>query len=320
MLLHKATFSDASEVPVSSSIQSVIKSITSFDTRMQAWNIYLAVLLAHNPSCAVKLFGYQRLTCSANTLLPVHSWLQYDSTFHTLAAANPLLCWDQQHPDLWLECLTSGQQNEHWPCPYCRTTNHFPSNCPHSEHIPVQPVVCSIKDTAPVKTAPINTFAFPAKVSTPGPSPQEGGEIPPVSVNSKAPIQPLMLECEPSLPQMPPSMTSKSTLLYSEPSSPAYSQIFDSICDLPSTSSLPTFPPEHDYLLEPRSFLIEYESNPSLDVVSDEHSLTFDLAPSRQKTTFTAPPKHTASTIDQLPFNLQQFLLPISALSNNCYD
>ena len=95
MLLHKATFPDASEVPVSSSIQSVIKSITPFDTQMQARNIYLAVLLAHNPSRAVELFGYQRLIYSANTLLPVHSWLQYDSTFRTLAAANPLLRWDQ---------------------------------------------------------------------------------------------------------------------------------------------------------------------------------------------------------------------------------
>ena len=112
-----------------------------------------------------------------------------------------------------------------------------------------------------------------------------------------------MLECEPSLPQVPLSMTSKSILLYS-----ACSQTFDSICDLPSTSSLPTFPPEHDYLLEPRSLLIEYKSNPSLDVASDQHSLTFDLAPFTQKT-FIAPPKHTASTIDQLPFNLQQFLL-----------
>ena len=143
---------------------------------MQAWNIYLVVLLAHNPSRA-ELFGYQRLICSANTLLPVHSWLQYDSKFRTLAAADPLLRWDQRHPDLWLECLASGQQNKRWPCPYCRATNHFPSNCPHApfrykkkihqstehqttdlehqiaaEHIIVQSVVCLIKDTAPVKT------------------------------------------------------------------------------------------------------------------------------------------------------------------------
>ena len=169
-----------------------------------------------------------------------------------------------------------------------QSTEHQTADLEHqiaAEHIPVQSVVCLIKDTAPVKTALINTFAFPAKVSTPGPSAQEGGEIPPASVNSKAPIRPLMLKCEPSLPQVPLSMTSKSTLIYSEPSSPACSQIFDSICDLPSTSSLPTFPPEHDYLLEPRPLLIEYESNPSLDVASDEHSLTFDLAPFTQKTT-----------------------------------
>ena len=129
MLLHKATFSDVLEVHASSR-QPVIKPITSFDTWMQAWNLYLSVLLGHNPSRAVELSGYQRLICSANTLLPVRSWLQYDSKFRTLAAADPLLRWDQRHPDLWLECLASVQQNaKRWPCPYCSGTNHFPSNC-----------------------------------------------------------------------------------------------------------------------------------------------------------------------------------------------
>ena len=100
---------------------------------MQAWNLYLAVLLIHYSSHAVELFGYQRLICSANTLLMVHSWLQYDSKFCTLAAADPQLCWDQQNPDVWPECLASGQQNTKcWPCPYCGGTNHFPSNCPCS--------------------------------------------------------------------------------------------------------------------------------------------------------------------------------------------
>ena len=68
-----------------------IKRITSFDTWMQAWNLYLAVTLAHNPLRAVELFGYQRLICSAHTLLPLESWLQYDYKFQTLAAADPLL-------------------------------------------------------------------------------------------------------------------------------------------------------------------------------------------------------------------------------------
>ena len=110
-----------------------IKRITSFDTWMQAWNLYLAVILAHNPSRAVELFGYQRLICSAHTLLPLESWLQYDYKFWTLAAVDPLLRWDLRQSDLWLECLASSHQStKRWPCPYCRATNHFPENCPHS--------------------------------------------------------------------------------------------------------------------------------------------------------------------------------------------
>ena len=86
MLLHRAKFSEVSEVPVSSYRPTAIKRITSFDTWMQAWNLYLAVILEHNPSRAVQLFGYQRLICSAHTLLALESWLQYDYKFRTLAA------------------------------------------------------------------------------------------------------------------------------------------------------------------------------------------------------------------------------------------
>ena len=53
MLLHRVKFSEASEVSVSSYRPPAIKRITSFDTWMQAWNLYLAVILAHNPSQAV---------------------------------------------------------------------------------------------------------------------------------------------------------------------------------------------------------------------------------------------------------------------------
>ena len=133
MLLHRAKFSEVSEVPVSSYRPPVIKRITSFDTWMQAWNLYLTVILAHNPSRAVELFGYQQLICSAHTLFPHESWLQYDYKFRTLAAADPLLRWDQRHSNLWLECLASSQQStKYWPCPYYIATNHFPENCPHS--------------------------------------------------------------------------------------------------------------------------------------------------------------------------------------------
>ena len=55
MLLHRAKFSEISEVPVSLYKPPEIKRITSFDAGMQAWNLYLAVILAHNPSQAVEL-------------------------------------------------------------------------------------------------------------------------------------------------------------------------------------------------------------------------------------------------------------------------
>ena len=79
------------------------------------------------------MIPYQRLICSATTLLPLKSWLQYEAKFHTLATANPLLRWDQRHPDLWLECLALGnKEQQRWPCPYCKATTHFPENCPQS--------------------------------------------------------------------------------------------------------------------------------------------------------------------------------------------
>ena len=55
MLLHRAKFSEISEVPVSLYKPPEIKRITYFDAWMQAWNLYLAVILAHNPSQAVEL-------------------------------------------------------------------------------------------------------------------------------------------------------------------------------------------------------------------------------------------------------------------------
>ena len=100
---------------------------------MQAWNIYLSVIRCHNPTKALEMISYQNLICSANALLPLQSWLQYDAKFRTLAASDPFLRWDQRHPDLWLECLAlSNKEQQRWPCPYCKATNHYPENCPRS--------------------------------------------------------------------------------------------------------------------------------------------------------------------------------------------
>ena len=112
---------------------------------MQAWNLYLSVISSHNPAKILEMIPYQLLICSATTLPPLQSWLKYDAKFRTLAAANLLLCWDQRHPDLWLECLALGNKEQQcWPCPYCKVTTHFPENCPqspfrHSKSTPTPP-------------------------------------------------------------------------------------------------------------------------------------------------------------------------------------
>ena len=99
---------------------------------IQAWNMYLTVVLAHNPTRALELIGYQRIITSASLSLPLHAWLKYDGQFRTMAACNPYLWCDQRHPDLWHETMTYVTSTQCWPCSYCGARTHFPDNCPRS--------------------------------------------------------------------------------------------------------------------------------------------------------------------------------------------
>ena len=82
--------------------QTTTKKITSFGAWMEAWNVYLAVRLSLNPSCAPSLVAYQRIITSANSNHPLHAWLGYDVKFRTKAANDPALRWDIRDLDLWL--------------------------------------------------------------------------------------------------------------------------------------------------------------------------------------------------------------------------
>ena len=107
------------------------RKITSFAVWMEAWNVYLAVRMSINPTCAPHLIAYQRIITSANAQHPLHAWLSYDMRFRTKAANDPSLRWDIRDLDLWLECFpgTSSQSNR-WPCNHCGSTTHYPANCP----------------------------------------------------------------------------------------------------------------------------------------------------------------------------------------------
>ena len=104
--------------------------ISSFSAWMEAWNIYLAILIDHAPAHAPQLVAYQRIITSANNQYPLVAWLNYDVHFRTPTASDPLLRWDVRLTDLWLECFSdTPAPMTRWPCVHCGATTHYPENC-----------------------------------------------------------------------------------------------------------------------------------------------------------------------------------------------
>ena len=164
---------------------------------------------------------------------------------------------------------------------------------------------CSIKAIAPAQTALIGTSVLPVKEITLGSLAQQRRDPSLISNNIIASLRPLTLECEASLSQQVPfSMPSASTPLCSELSLSAYSQPSDFTHH--STHDTSVFQSEHYPVL--RSLLIECDYNPSVDLLSPEHNecnAPLVLAPFSQSASL----NHTASSIDELPSHVQQFLL-----------
>ena len=115
------------------------KKISSFQSWMEAWNIYLAIIVDHDPSRAPALIAYQRIITSASNNHPLSAWLNYDIRFRTLAASNPSVRWDTRENELWLEFFTgTASAATRWPCAYCGATTHYPENCLfRSQPVPV---------------------------------------------------------------------------------------------------------------------------------------------------------------------------------------
>ena len=150
------------------------------------------------------------MICSANKLLPLNAWLQYDNKFCTIAASNAHLRWDQRHPDLWLEALALGnldmQSSKRWPCPYCKTTTHFQKIVPVrlfvttwnqieqliTELPALQSAVTITMVTAPDASAPLSTSTCPAKAITLESSVQAGGHH--LISHLLSPLRPLVLK------------------------------------------------------------------------------------------------------------------------------
>ena len=69
------------------------RKITSFASWMEAWNIYLSIVIDYTPARAAELVAYQHIITSASIQYPTAAWLNYDVQFCTLAASDPALHW-----------------------------------------------------------------------------------------------------------------------------------------------------------------------------------------------------------------------------------
>ena len=66
------------------------------------------ILIDHAPAHAPQLVAYQRIITLASNQYPLEAWLNYDVSFRTLAASDPLLRWDVRLTDLWVECFSGA--------------------------------------------------------------------------------------------------------------------------------------------------------------------------------------------------------------------
>jgi len=55
------------------------KCISLSPTWLKAWNIYLAIMVAHKPSKASELIAYQSIITSASRQYPIQAWLNYNT-------------------------------------------------------------------------------------------------------------------------------------------------------------------------------------------------------------------------------------------------
>ena len=63
------------------------KRVTSFPAWLESWNIYLAIMVDHDPAKASELIAYQAIITSASRQYPLHAWLNYDTQFRITAAS-----------------------------------------------------------------------------------------------------------------------------------------------------------------------------------------------------------------------------------------
>ena len=93
------------DVVIAQQKAAIKRAIRDLQSWMEAWNVYIHVLVQHFPARAQALLAYQRIICDASVRFAPRCWLRYDQRFRASAAADKTIRWDRKHNDLWLEML-----------------------------------------------------------------------------------------------------------------------------------------------------------------------------------------------------------------------
>ena len=106
--LSSDTTSTDGDVVIAQPKPSAKRSIRDLSSWMEAWNVYIRVVVKHSLARALPLLAYQRIISDASARFLPRCWLRYDQRFRASAAADKSLRWDCKLNDLWLECFTQS--------------------------------------------------------------------------------------------------------------------------------------------------------------------------------------------------------------------
>ena len=85
------------------------RAITDLASWLEAWNRYMAVVLAAHPKQSLELLKYQTLICAAFAKYPAEACLEYDRCFRLQASKDSKLTWGKYKEDILSGVLLPNQ-------------------------------------------------------------------------------------------------------------------------------------------------------------------------------------------------------------------
>ena len=124
---------DSSSGPLGSPVTMVRKRkpvIDSFQKWLEAYMVYMLVIVTAYPRRALELIKYQQIISRAVTKFKGLAWLSYDQQFRRRASSNLSLQWDKVDLELWTVTF-SGLAMPH--CGICSSPYHAEDFCPSAD-------------------------------------------------------------------------------------------------------------------------------------------------------------------------------------------